>query len=88
MCGGMLLQPKVVKGASLLGSEEKDFGSNEESLKGCTNVLKYVVLPWFVSNCIVQADLYFSSVLLGAGAKQLCLNGLQVIGVVVKTNLL
>jgi hypothetical protein len=77
-----MLQLKLVKGADLPGSEEEQFGKNDETLLHGTNVLKHVVSPWFGSNRIVCADSYFAS---GGAAKELFHNGLRFIGLVVKT---
>ena len=80
-CGmsGVMLRLKLVKGADLPGSEEEQFGNNDDSLLHGTNVLKHVVSPWFGSNRVVCADSYFASV---GAAKELFRNGLRFIGVV------
>ena len=57
-----MLRLKLVKGVDLPGVEEEVFGANETSLLHGTNVLKQVVAPWFGSDRIVCADLYFASV--------------------------
>ncbi len=74
-----MLRLKLVKGADLPGSEEKQFGNSDESLLHGTNVLKHVVSPWFGSNRIVCADSYFAFV---GAAKELFRNVLRFIGVV------
>ena len=76
---GVMLQLKLVKGANLPGSEEEQFGNNDESLLHGTNMLKHVVSPWFGSNWIVCANSYFASV---GAAKELFRYGLRFIGVV------
>jgi hypothetical protein len=59
---GVMLQLKVVKIADVPGSEEVQFGNNDESLLHGTNVQKHVVSPWFGSTRIVCANSYFASV--------------------------
>jgi hypothetical protein len=53
-----MLRLKVVKGKT---ATEDDGDYNEQLLHG-TKILKELVLPWWWTDRIVCADLYFSSV--------------------------
>jgi hypothetical protein len=80
-CGrsGVMLRLKLVKGADLVGDDNENHDRNENNLLHGTQVLKYLVSPWFGSHRIVCADSYFASV---GAAKELFANGLRFIGVV------
>jgi hypothetical protein len=74
-CSGIMLRLKVVKGKT---ATEDDGDYNEQLLHG-TKILKELVLPWWWTDRIVCADLYFSSV---GTAMELQQHGLRFIGVV------
>jgi hypothetical protein len=74
-----MLRLKLVKGADLVGDDDENHDRNKNNLLHGTQVLKYLVSPWFGSHRIVCADSCFASV---GAAKELFANGLRCIGVV------
>lgn len=63
---GVMLQPKLVKGANLPGFEDKVLGNNKES--GCASQYKFC-FTYFASVGGAAEELYCNSLLGGSGQK-------------------
>jgi hypothetical protein len=61
---GVMLQPKLVKGANLPGLEDKVLGNNKES--GCASQYKFCI-TCFATVGGAAEELYYNSLLGGSG---------------------